>query len=123
VRPNELTTINNSNLFNWLISRCSRIFLNFLNEFIILDDSSKDGVLFVQMRCSTKANEKLRPIRVWTSVCHRQDSFVSMWIPNLLIGKLLSVNASASGTISCSDVATLRHESFNHSVENAVFVS
>lgn len=75
------------------------------------------------MRSSTKANEKLGAICIWTCICHRQDSFMSMWIPNLLICKLLSVNASASSTISCGDVATLCHESFNHSMEKAVFIS
>lgn len=45
-----------------------------------------------------------------------------MWIPDLLIIKIGSVDALASSTILGCDITTLGHESFDDSVEDVIQV-
>ena len=74
------------------------------------------------MRSWSRANKKLASIRIGTSVCHRKNTFMSMWIPNLLVGKLFAVNRHTSSTVSSSSVTSLHHKAFNDSMEFVAFV-
>ena len=67
-------------------------------------------------RCSV-TNEELRSIRVWTSVGHRQNTFVSMRVPNLFVLKLLTVYGNSTCAITSGRITTLHHESIDNSVK------
>lgn len=67
-------------------------------------------------RCSV-TNEELRSIRVWTSVGHRQNTFVSMGVPNLFVLKLLTVYGNSTCAITSGRITTLHHKSIDNSVK------
>ena len=41
----------------------------------------------------------------------------------VFVGKLLSINALTAGAVMISEIATLKHEVRNHTVENASFIA
>ena len=71
-----------------------------------------DGSMTIFDGCSSHLN------RIYTCIGHQ---LFGMWIPDLLIIELGSVDALASSTILGCDV-TLCHESFDDSVEDVVQV-
>jgi hypothetical protein len=87
-----------------------------------MDNTSKNRVLAVQVRSSCVAYKELASIGVWASIGHAKDSFVRMWVPDLLIGELFSINADSSSSIACSRVTTLHHEVRYNPVEAVAFV-
>ena len=74
------------------------------------------------MRCWAESDEELRSIRIRSSIGHRQETFVGMWVPNLFIIESVSVYRLASCAITMGGVASLHHEPFNHSVHIVAFV-
>jgi hypothetical protein len=82
-----------------------------------VDDSAKDGVLFVKVRSSAVADEELAAVGVSSRVGHTENTLVRVGVPNLLISKLLSVDGHATGAVAHGGVAALHHEAFNDTVE------
>ena len=74
------------------------------------------------MRRWSVTNEELRSICVRTSVCHRQNTFVSVGVPNLFVLKLLTVYGNSACAITSGRVTALHHESINNSVKFVALV-
>merc|ERR1712183_1203955 len=68
-------------------------------------------------------DEELASIGVLACVCHTEPSFSVMFQFEVLIGKFLTVDGLASGTVPFSEISSLDHEGFDDSVELAVLVS
>lgn len=79
-------------------------------------------MFLVQVRSWAETNEELRSICVRASVSHRQNTLVSMRIPNLFILKLLSVNTLTTGSVLICGISSLSHKSFNNPVEDDVLI-
>mmetsp|Transcript_5144 Transcript_5144/g.20534 ORF Transcript_5144/g.20534 Transcript_5144/m.20534 type:complete len:214 (+) Transcript_5144:404-1045(+) len=85
-------------------------------------DSPKDAMLAVQPRRRRQGHKELRPIRVRTSICHRQDPRPCMaQITRKFVRKLSPKDALASST-RASGVAALYHEVLDDSVEDCAVV-
>lgn len=67
-------------------------------------------------------NKERRSISVWTSICHRQDSFMGVWNPNTFISKLWPVCAQRHIFIVGYNFSTLHHESRYYSWEISCFI-
>merc|ERR1719427_2245510 len=77
----------------------------------------------VQPRGLYCGDEELASIGVLACVCHTEPPFSVMFQFEVLIGKFLTVDRLASGTVPFSEISTLDHEVFDDSVELAVLVS
>jgi len=66
----ELAAINDSHLLRWKISCACWTFFDLFDQIVVVDDSSEDGVLSVEVRSCSEANEELGAVRVWSSVGH-----------------------------------------------------
>ena len=88
----QLATINYRHLIERLILSSSWICFDLLNECIVMNYSSINGVLFIQMGSWTETNKELRTICVGSRICHRKNTLVSMWEPDSLILKLISID-------------------------------
>mmetsp|Transcript_6771 Transcript_6771/g.15750 ORF Transcript_6771/g.15750 Transcript_6771/m.15750 type:complete len:210 (-) Transcript_6771:74-703(-) len=64
-------------------------------------------------------DEELRPVRVWASVGHREHAChaVRELVVELLVRKLLPVDALAAPAVAAREVAALAHEPVDHAVE------
>jgi hypothetical protein len=80
-------------------------------------------MLPVQVRGDHRRDEELRAVRVRARVRHRQQTGLSVLELEVFVGKLLSINALAAGAVPFSEIATLKHEARNHTVETASFVA
>ena len=87
-----------------------------------MDDTSVDRVLAIEVRCRSVADEELGAVGVRAGIRHRQDALVGVRQPNLLISKLLTVNALATGSISSCRITALHHEPIDDTMEAVVFV-
>ena len=70
----------------------------------------------IQPGCFHSSDEKLRRIRIWASVGHRNDSS-AVRNGKALIGKSASINGVASLSVVSGKIAALDHEILDHSVE------
>lgn len=82
-----------------------------------MDNSAEDCVLLVQVRSVPETNEELTAIGVGASVRHRQDTFVSVRVPNLLVFEFLSVDRHSASSVPSSSVTALHHEVLDDTVE------
>ena len=69
-----------------------------------------------------EANQKLRSVGVRPFISHRQNTFVSMWVPNLLIIESFTVDAGSSSPILVCNVSSLSHYAFHYSMENVTLI-
>ena len=81
----------------------------------------EDDMSTIEMRCCTKAQEELRAIGVWTTICHRQNAALSMHMVKVLIVECISVDGFTTSAILMRKVAALGHEARNHPMEDRPF--
>jgi len=79
-------------------------------------------VFRVQVRSGTEADEELGAVCVGSCISHRQHTLVSVGIPDLLVFKLFTVDASSSCSILVCNVTALGHEALDDPVEDVVAV-
>jgi len=89
----------------------------------VLGDFTEDNVFAVEMRCCSRAQEELWTIRVRPTVCHRKNSWTSVFVVEVFVLKFLSVNGFPSSSITFGEITTLTHEAWNDSMETASFVT
>merc|ERR1711931_412144 len=75
------------------------------------------------MWCGNSAEEELRTIGVLATISHGQDAWSCVLVDEVLVLKLGTINGFATRSISLGEVTSLAHETRNHSVELASFVS
>ena len=69
-----------------------------------------------------KCNKELTTIGVSTSVCTRQEVFLSMLYFEVLIRKLLTVDRLTTCAITFGKVTTLCHEAIDYSMESTALI-
>jgi len=107
-----------SGRFAWLGANT----LNLLDKRISLDDPAKHHVLAIKPRSRDSGDEELASIGAGTSVGHAQEEGHGVLFLEVLIGKLFSVDAFSSSSISFGEVSTLEHELGDDSVENGSLI-
>jgi len=118
----QLAAIDNGDVLNGLVTRSGLVSLNLFDKGIVMNNSSENSVLVVEMRCGSEANEELRAIGIRASVGHGEHTLVSVRVPYLLVIELLTVDRNTTSSIAGSGVTTLSHEALNNSVELVTFV-
>lgn len=88
----KFTTIDNLNILEGLVLRSLLNIFGLLTNGVPADNTTVNGMLFVEMGCGAVTDKELGPVCVGTCICHRQDTLVSMGVPNLLILKLLAID-------------------------------
>lgn len=77
----------------------------------------------VQPWAGDGGDEELRAVGVRTGVGHRQLARLGVFDFEVLVLELVAVDGFASVPVVVGDVTTLRHEPWDHSVENRVLVA
>lgn len=75
------------------------------------------------MRCWSETNKELASICIFTSISHRKKTFVGVWIPDLLVRKLFTIDWLTSCAVSSSCITTLSHETLDYSMEFVAFIT
>jgi len=88
-----------------------------LDNLLTVNDLAKDDVLVVEPRAWHSGDEELRAVGVWTSIGHREKEWLGVLELEVLIGKLLAVDALAAGAVLARKVAALDHELRDDAVE------
>lgn len=83
---------------------------------------SVGGIAFNYKLHTYGGDEKLRTIRVSSSIGHRKQTGSGMLVVEVLVTELFSVNRLTSSSISTSKITTLDHKTLNNTVESASLV-
>ena len=118
----DLTAVGNNDLFSGLAT-VSAHRLDLLDNVHALDDSAEYDVLAVQPLAWHSGQKELRTIGSWTSVGHRQETWLGVLEGKVFIGKLLAVDAAAACAVAVGEVTTLAHEAWDDTVERAALVT
>ena len=70
----------------------------------------------------TEVATKLASIGVWSTICHWQNSTLSMYVMEIFIFELFTIDWLTSSPISTSEIPTLSHKTRNHTMEDAALV-
>ena len=84
--------------------------------------TSNHAVQAIKVRAWNITNEELWAICVWTSICHRNKTLVTMFNPNTFIWEFASINALVTLSIRCNDLASLHHKLRDDSLNLATFI-
>ena len=82
-------------------------------------DFAKHGVFAVEMRRGEVGDEKLRTIRMWARIRHRQNTGATVLQAGVKFVFELVAGTAAAGAFG---IAALHHEVFDHAVEGRVVV-
>jgi hypothetical protein len=98
--------------------------LNALDDVVkALNDLSEHSVLAIQPRGSNQGDEELRPVGVSTSIGHAKKTRGVVLDGEVLIVKLVTVDALAASTITTGKVTSLTHEVSDNTVELRALVA
>ena len=82
------------------------------------DDTPNNGVNSIKMRCWCVEDEEGGTIGIWASVCHRDNTLVTMRNPYTFVCELWSIGAQwKTWFVLWHDFTALHHKSFNDSCE------
>mmetsp|Transcript_98389 Transcript_98389/g.190025 ORF Transcript_98389/g.190025 Transcript_98389/m.190025 type:complete len:210 (+) Transcript_98389:43-672(+) len=84
---------------------------------------SEDHMLAIQPTRHCRCNEKLRTVRVRSSVGHAEETGSGVQQVKVFILKLVTINAPAASTIEICEISTLDHETRDDAVKWASFVA
>merc|ERR1712050_533404 len=87
-----------------------------------IHDLSEDDVLAVEPLGLDRSEEKLGSIGVWSCIGHAQNTWAGVLEIEVLIRKLLPIDALATSAITTGEVTTLNHEVGDDAVERAALV-
>jgi len=89
----------------------------------IIVDLSEYYVLPIEPASDDGGDEELRSIGVRTSIGHGEEEWAVVLQLEVLILELLTVNALSASTIVTSEIASLKHEVGNHTMEGGALVA
>ena len=115
-----MTAVGDNNWLFRLVISVNRVALDGVQHRESINAFAKDDVSAVQMRGVDEAEEELRAVGAWASVCHGKNASARVQVGEVLVGELATVDGCATGTVAGREVATLGHELGDHSVEGAV---
>ena len=94
---------------------------SYFTDLPTMDDPAIDGMLAVEMRSGSVANEERAAISVGSTVRHRKDTFMCVSDPRLLISKLGSIRTQGIDTIVIiHDLSSLHHEARDDALEDSL---
>merc|ERR1712241_1378958 len=97
----------NQNRLIWFV-RCISILINYVIDYVHSTGYlTKYNMLAIQPSCLCNGNEKLGSVGVWARVSHGENSGSSMGKLEILVLKLVSVDRSATSSISSCEVSSL----------------
>ena len=117
----ELATIFNS-YRNASLSVARANALHLCQHVESIDDLSENDVSSVQVRRRRESHEELGAVCTRSRVCHRENARALVLMNEVLVGELHPVDGLTASAIASREVASLRHESRNDSMEHAIFV-
>merc|ERR1719240_1279952 len=117
----ELTRVGDGDLLGGLATLRADT-LDGLHYVHALDDLAEDDVAPVEPRRLDSADEELRAVCARASVGHREHALTSVLELEVLIGKLLAVDGFAASAVAAGEIATLKHELRDHTVEDRALV-
>jgi len=91
-------------------------------EALVISNLTEDDVLAIEPGGDNGGDEELGAVGVGASVGHGQDTRLGVGSLEVLIRKLLAVDRLATRAITTSEVATLKHELRNDSMERGALV-
>merc|ERR1712179_291657 len=118
----KLSTVFHDNSLRRLATLGSHSF-NCINHIQSRGNFSKNDMLPIQPRGVYSADEKLRSISVRTGICHTKDPLPPMGKIKVLVRELVSVDALSSSAILVSEITSLTHELWNHTMKWAPLVT
>jgi len=119
----KLATLGDLDGDNWLVSRSLLYVLDFLDDFVALEDFSEDNVSAIEMGRSGSGNEELRSVGILSGVGHRHKTLLGVLQLEVLIGKLVTVDGLSTSAITICEVTTLNHEVLDDTVEARTLIS
>jgi PIN domain nuclease of toxin-antitoxin system len=102
---------------------CSSEGLDLLDKIHTLDNFAEDDMGTIQPRGNDSGDEELRSVGVLAGVGHGEQTRLSVLQVEVLISELLSVDGLSTGAVSLGEVATLKHEVGDDTVEGRSLVS
>ena len=85
-----------------------------------MDDTPENSVFTVEMWRRPIANEEGGSICIRSCICHRQNAFVCVGHPDVLICKLRPIGAlRLNAVVVDDDLTALHHEAWNDSLEDS----
>jgi len=97
--------------------------LHFVQYIVTALHNAEHDVLAVEPISFGGAKEELGAVSVGSSVGHAQDSLSSVFLGEVLILELVSVDGLAASAILLGEVTALTHEAWDDAMEGRVFVS
>jgi len=116
LKHSQLSAIVDNNRLRGLSALGSNL-LDFLDNIHTFNNGSEDDVLAIEPWCFYRAQEKLRSVRIWTSVGHRENTWSCMLEREIFICELGSVDGFTTSSISCCEISALAHEVRNHTMK------
>ena len=118
----ELSAIGD-HAFGFGLSLSGALFVECFNDILSFDDFSVDAVFAVEPGALHEGDEELGSVGVGAGVGHREEVGLGVLDFEVLVGKLLSVDGLAAGSVVFGEVTALGHEVSDDSVETASFVA
>ena len=114
-----MTAVGDKNWLLRLVISVDRVGLDSVQHSESICAFAEHDVSAVQMRGIDEAEEELRAVGAWASVCHGKNASACVQVGEVLVGELATVDGCATGTVAGREVATLGHELWDDSVEGA----
>jgi len=110
-------------------NRCARlsavatILLDVSDDVHALGDLAEDDVLAIKPARNGSRHKELRAVRVRAAVGHREEARSRVLCAEVLVGKLLAVDAASAGAVLSGKVTTLAHETRDDAVKRRALVA
>jgi len=118
----QLTTVGNDHGLGGGVTTVAWELLNLVHDFLPGGDFTEDDVLAIEMSRSASGDEELRSIGVRTSISHGELVLFIVLNGERLILEFLAVDRFTSSSVTEGEIASLKHESVNDTVETRALV-
>jgi len=119
----KLATFDDLDGDHWLVSGTLLYVLNLFDDFVALEDFSKDNVSTIEMGRSGGSNEELGSIGVLSGVGHRHETLLGVLQLEVLVGEFITIDRLSTSAIALCEVTSLNHEVLDDTVEAGTLVS
>jgi len=117
------TAVGNDNIVGWLITSIGLGALDLLNNVHTFNNFSKHDMLAIEPLGLDSGDEELRAVGVLAGVGHAEEAWRRVLQLEVLVGKLLTIDTSATSAIASGKVATLDHKVGDDTMELGALVA